>query len=77
MSDYLPITIKPSKFGLKAGGKATDLIDFIRANTNERGYFNFEILQKKEPGKYGDTHYAKVDTWQPKSSSDDSTSIPF
>ena len=74
---YLPITIKPSKFGLKAGGKADALIDFIKANTNERGYFNFEILEKKEPGKYGDTHYAKLDTWQPENKSNDKTDLPF
>jgi len=75
MSEYLPITIKPGKFGLKAGGKADALIQFIKDNINDKGYFNFEILEKKQPGKYGDTHYAKVDTWQP--TNQEKTDLPF
>lgn len=65
MADYISINGKESKYGIKLSGKADKVIEEIRKHTNEKGYINLEILKRKEPGKYGETHYVKVDTWEP------------
>lgn len=66
MAQYINgVTLKKSKFGIKFSGKTEDFIKQIQEHTNERGYFNLEINERKEPGKYGDTHYLKVDEWKP------------
>lgn len=36
--------------------KAEELYDFVTQNTNEKGYINFDVVRRKEPGQYGDTH---------------------
>ena len=56
---------KASKFGVKLSFNADALIEQIKQHTNSKGYFNFEILQRKEIGKFGDTHSLVVDTWEP------------
>lgn len=63
--NYLPLTLKEGKFSIKMSGKTEDVIKALQAITNEKGYFNTEIVKKKEVGKYGDTHYVKEDTWKP------------
>lgn len=63
------VTLKKSKFGIKFSGKAEEFIEQVRANTNEKGYFNFEINERKEVGKFGDTHFLKVDDWKPEQKS--------
>ena len=67
MSDkiYIKATVKKSNYGLKFSGKAEDVINQIKENTNEKGYFNWNISERKEVGKYGETHYVTVDTWKP------------
>ncbi len=51
---------------INIGVKSTDLIAFAQAHTNERGYVNLTVSQRKEPGKYGDTHSVALDTFEPK-----------
>lgn len=75
-NEYLPLQIKAAKYGIRAGAKADALIEYIKANTNEKGYFNFSIHERKEIGKYGETHYAKLDTWTPEKKNENN-SIPF
>ena len=59
------IFIKKGKFSLKCSVKTSDFVQWLNANTNEKGYCNIEIKERKEPGKYGDTHYAVLDEWKP------------
>jgi hypothetical protein len=66
MADYISINGKESKYSIKLSGKADKVIEEIRKHTNEKGYFNFELCKRKEPGKYAETHYVKVDGWKPK-----------
>ena len=61
------ISVKQSKYGLKMSGNAEKVIEQIRAHTNNRGYFNWDINPRREVGKYGETHSVTVDTWQPQS----------
>lgn len=65
MADYISINGKKSKYGIKLSGKAEKVIEEIKKHTNEKGYFNFELLERKEPGRFGETHYVKVDDWKP------------
>jgi|TARA_R110001599_G_scaffold335104_1_gene551704 hypothetical protein len=51
---------------LNVGVKADDLRAFIDAHTNARGFLNLVIKERREEGKYGDTHYVVLDTWEPK-----------
>ena len=65
MADYISINGKESKFSIKLSGNAEKVISEIQKHTNEKGYFNFELCKRKDPGKYGETHYVKVDDWKP------------
>ena len=66
MANYInKVTLKESKFGIKFSGKTEDFIEQIKSITNEKGYFNLEIQKRKEQGKYGETHYIKIDEWKP------------
>jgi hypothetical protein len=57
--------LKKTNFSIKLSGKTEDFISQIQAITNEKGYFNLEIKERKEVGKYGDTHYLVVDEYVP------------
>lgn len=92
---YAPLSGKEIKFNnggtlLKLSGKAEKLIDFIRANTNEKGYVNLKVERRREVDEWGNTHSVQLDTWQPRSEtsrqdsyrpqrngSNDSDSVPF
>lgn len=66
MATYInKVTLKEGKFSIKFSGKTDEVIAQLLAITNDKGYFNLEIGKKKEVGKYGDTHYLKVDDWKP------------
>lgn len=65
MADYISINGKQGKYSIKLSGKADKVIEEIKKHTNEKGYFNFELCERKEAGKYGETHYVKVDEWKP------------
>lgn len=45
---------------------AETLINFVKANTNEKGYITFGMTERREPSQYGDTHSLWLDTWKPK-----------
>jgi len=66
MAIYIKGTkLKASKFGIKFSGKTDDFIAQLKAITNDKGYFNLEIKERKEVGQWGDTHSLTVDEWQP------------
>jgi len=50
---------------IKLSFKADDLRAFLDQHTNEKGYLNLTISQRKEDGKFGDTHSVCLDTWKP------------
>lgn len=58
------IFVKKGKYSLKCSVKTSDFVQWLNENTNDKGYCNIEIKERKEPGKYGDTHYAVKDEWQ-------------
>lgn len=77
MSDkiYAPVTVKQiqTQYGslLKFSFNAEKMLAFIQQHTNERGYVNLNINERKEVGRFGDTHTASLDTWQPKAQQGD------
>jgi|TARA_R110000824_G_scaffold18615_2_gene73410 hypothetical protein len=50
---------------LNIGIKAETLTAFIAEHTNERGYLNLTVQERREVGQYGDTHSVTLDTWEP------------
>ena len=44
--------------------KTDDFIQFLKENTNEKGYVNLQVLRSKDKG----TLYAEIDTFEPKAS---------
>ena len=44
--------------------KTDDFIQFLKENTNEKGYVNLQVLKSKDKG----TLYAVLDTFEPKAS---------
>ncbi len=64
---------------LSIGIKATDLTEFIAQHTNERGYVNLTVKERREEGRYGDTHTVTLDTWvaTPKAAPITESDIPF
>ncbi len=65
MANYVNgATLKKSNYGIKFSGKADEFIAEIRKNTNEKGYFNFEIKERQQPSEKGVTHYIQVDEWK-------------
>lgn len=70
---YAPLSAVEKEFAnggsiLKLSGKADKLIEFIRANANDKGYINLVVGKRREIGQYGDTHSVTLDTWKPKES---------
>jgi hypothetical protein len=59
---------KSTQFGevIKLSFKIEDLGPFAKQHKNAKGYLNLEISPRKAPGKFGDTHSVKLDTWEPK-----------
>lgn len=67
MATYINgVKLKQSKFGVKLSGKTEEVIQQLKSITNEKGYFNLEIKERKEPSQYGETHYLVVDEFVPK-----------
>jgi hypothetical protein len=64
------VSLKEKEIGdftiLQFSGNANEVIKQILQHTNEKGYFNFDICERKEVGTYGDTHYMKVNNFTPK-----------
>ena len=59
------VTLKKSKFGINMSVKTDEFIEQLRQHTNEKGYCNLEINERREVGKYGETHSMKVNEWKP------------
>lgn len=38
---------------------------FLRKHANEKGYVNVDSWEKDQPGKFGDTHSASLNTYKP------------
>lgn len=78
MTTYLnSLNGKQGKYGIKISGKAEDVIAEIKKYANDKGYINLEIKERKEPGRYGHTHYVVLDTWEPKEVSKHEENLPF
>lgn len=43
---------------------AATLLEFIKAHTNSRGYFNITIVPRRKPDEH-QTHSVVLDTWEP------------
>jgi len=60
----------------KDGGKILKLsfskkeLQIMLANVNEKGYVNTNVCKRKEPSKFGQTHYLTIDDWQPDKKAD-------
>jgi|TARA_R110000787_G_scaffold175961_1_gene288281 hypothetical protein len=81
---FLKCSAKKKEFAnggslLSLGIKAEDLTAFIAEHTNERGYVNLTIKERREVGRYGDTHAVTLDTWvaTPKAAPITESDIPF
>lgn len=59
-----------TKFGqvLKLGFQSEALIEFVKANTNQAGYVNIDIVPRKEADQYGNTHSCVLNNWKPDAS---------
>jgi hypothetical protein len=67
MATYIKgIRLKKTQFSTKFTGKSADFIAEIQKHTNEQGFFNFEIKERREPSEKGETHYIVVNEWKPK-----------
>jgi len=50
----------------------------IQVSKNGKKYLNMTIARKKDsPDKYGNTHYVKVDDWQPDQSTGENDNLPY
>lgn len=54
---------------MKISMSAEKFHDFIEDHKNEKGYVNLVISRRRTPSEHGDTHYATLDTWKPKTDS--------
>jgi hypothetical protein len=61
---------------LKISFRAKELVDFAKANANDRGYINLCVTQRREVGKYGETHAVWLDTWKPEPKADSGQHAP-
>jgi hypothetical protein len=61
--------LRNGKSVLNLSFNAAKFSEFLKKNTNERGYVNVDCWEKDTPGKFGDTHSASLNDWQPKASS--------
>lgn len=59
-------SFKEGQYGLKMSVNVDKAIEELKALRNAKGYANFEIKKRQQPSEYGHTHYAQVDTWEPK-----------
>ena len=62
--------MKETSYGplLKLSFNQKDL-ETLQANLNEKGYVNLNCNERKEEGKYGETHSMTIDTWKPEAQS--------
>ena len=65
---------KQSRYGIKVSGQLDKIIEEFTKLANSRGYVNLEIKERKEVGRYGETHSVILDTWEPTGNQQSSTS---
>ena len=51
---------------LKVSMISDKMIEFLQKNKNSKGYVKIVIAKRRELGKNGETHYAYLDIWEPK-----------
>ena len=78
---YLPgssVKERQAPFGavFKIGLNVDKAIEFLKANKNDRGYINFEMIPRKTPSDKGETHSLRLDTWQPATPQGAGTAAP-
>ena len=56
---------KKSNFWIKLSGRITDVIAELEQH-QKNGWINIELKERKEPGKYGETHLFTIDDYEPK-----------
>lgn len=64
------ITIKEGKYGLRVSINYNKFIAEAQNHLNDKGYINLDFNERKEVGKYGETHYASLNEWTPKEKAD-------
>lgn len=60
------VSLKEGKFSIRFSGKVKDFVKQLKEHETDDGYFNFEIVKRKEVGQFGDTHYMKLNTYEKK-----------
>lgn len=60
------LALQGAKVVTKKNGKQAILIDWetarVKPHQNGKVYLNLELIENREPGKYGDTHFVKEST---------------
>jgi glycerophosphoryl diester phosphodiesterase len=59
---------KKGQYSTKLSINVAEFVKELEQHTNEKGYVNLEIKEKKAADKYGNNVYAVLDTWKPNSS---------
>ncbi len=44
---------------------AATLVEFVKNHTNEKGWINLNVSERREVSQHGDTHSVSLDTWKP------------
>lgn len=60
--------IKEVNFGNIRLSFSDKAIQQLQANKNAKGYSNWELKKRREPGTHGDTHYMTVNEFVPDAS---------
>lgn len=56
---------KKTMYGTRLSVKADKFIEELKQNTNDAGYVNIIVKDRKTPDKYGNNVYIVLDTWKP------------
>ena len=59
------VTFESGKSILKLNINVAKLIEQLPSLANEKGYVNLGVSERKEKGKFGETHSVWLDTWKP------------
>ncbi|MDE2097630.1 MAG: hypothetical protein KGL39_10315 [Patescibacteria group bacterium] len=61
---------KQTKIGqvLRLGFHAKTLSDFSNQHANQAGYINLDVVPRREPDQYGNTHSVVLNDWKPDAS---------
>lgn len=59
------VKAKSTQYGIKIGLKASEFIEFLNQNTNDKGFVNLELKERRAADDKGNTHYIELDTYTP------------